>query len=233
MIKYFTEYSNLIAGTTTKSMGNYSQSLSIATIDKKLAIQSRDQLVNSLHSNNLIIPFQTHTNIPQNISSYRSHYQSDALITNQKDILIGVLTADCIPIFLYDPILKVIGIIHSGRQGLCNNIAENTIKLMVNDFHVNIKHLQIQIGPHICHQCYQVSKKVFSEFGITIRQEHDYLNMQSILIDILSKIGISQNQIRITKYCTYCSNDTNNQSLFYSYRRDKTPFRILSFIGLI
>jgi len=76
-------------------------------------------LMNQTHSNKVIVV--TEDNIKSKI------FNSDALITNIKGIVLGVLTADCVPIILYDKKYKTIGCVHAGWKGVYNGIIENTI----------------------------------------------------------------------------------------------------------
>lgn len=232
IFNYFSEYTSIIAGTTTQILGNFSMGNLFTDTQKHQAAQNRTKLLHYYGFEQLIIPNQTHSHIVQNLDNFQEQLPTDALITTKKNVFIGVLTADCIPIFLYDPKKNIIGIIHSGRRGLRDHITEYTIMKMIKDFSLNPNTLHVQIGVHICAKCYQVSKEIFAEFDISLNESHSYLNMHTILIQNLNNIGISNNQIQISPHCTYCSTTEEEKYLFFSYRRDKTPQRILSFIGL-
>jgi len=64
----------------------------------------------------------------ENESSIKNKLPGDAIVTKIKNVGIGILTADCAPILLYDPQKKIIGCIHSGWRGTLNGVIENTIK---------------------------------------------------------------------------------------------------------
>ena len=83
----------------------------------------------SVRSDNLILMHQTHSNkvIEIKKNNYKKKIFADAMITKAKGFSISVLTADCVPIILYDAKNKVIGCIHAGWRGAFNEIIKNTI----------------------------------------------------------------------------------------------------------
>ena len=90
--------------------------------DKKENIAKNLEFVSKkmrVKKNNLILMFQTHSNkvIEINKASSIKKINSDAMITTKKDIALGVVTADCVPILLFDFRNKIIGCIHAGWKG--------------------------------------------------------------------------------------------------------------------
>ena len=73
----------------------------------------------------------------------------DALITDLQDVAIGVRTADCIPVLLYDPVRRAIGAAHSGWRGTVNMIAKKTIVEMVRLFGCSPSNIRAVIGPRV------------------------------------------------------------------------------------
>lgn len=82
--------------------------------------------------------------------------EADFIITDQADILLSVLTADCLPIFLYDPVARAIGAVHAGWRGSVLGVLDNAIVLMKKEFKTEAKHLQLLFGPCAKNCCYQV-----------------------------------------------------------------------------
>ena len=83
-----------------------------------------------LNSKNLFTMNQTHSNRVVVINDANKHIQrvdSDALITREKNIAISVLTADCVPILIYDEVNQVIACVHAGWKGAVSGIVENTL----------------------------------------------------------------------------------------------------------
>src|SRR3712207_9545829 len=91
-------------------------------------------------------------------------YDGDALITNKRRIAIGVFTADCVPVLIYDKKNLVVAAIHSGWKGTLNCIVSKTIDTMINRYNSNIKDLEIYIGPHNMMCCYEVSEELIHTF---------------------------------------------------------------------
>ena len=88
----------------------------------------------------------------------------DAFVTDLPGIAIGVRTADCVPILLYDPVHRVIAAVHSGWKGTVLKISKNTISLMGERFGTHPADLQAVIGPAIGPASFQVGEEVVEKF---------------------------------------------------------------------
>ena len=87
----------------------------------------------------------------------------DALITNQKKLIIGVLTADCAPILIYDNKLKIISAIHAGWKGAYKGIIKKVIKFLLKNGSES-KNLVAAIGPCISQKSYEIKKDFKNKF---------------------------------------------------------------------
>ena len=88
-----------------------------------------------------------------------SHFlnlEVDAIVTNQPNIIIGVLTADCYPVLLWHPTLNVIAAVHVGWRGAANGIIEKTVKTICNNFSCQAEELFAAIGPGIAAHKFEV-----------------------------------------------------------------------------
>lgn len=90
----------------------------------------------------------------------------DGMITNQSGILLCTVEADCVPVYILDPVNKVIGMVHSGWRGTAGNIAVNAIKLMNEQYGSDMKNILVALGPCICEKCYEVTGELIDEFRI-------------------------------------------------------------------
>ena len=88
----------------------------------------------------------------------------DAFLTNLSGVAIGVRTADCVPILLYDPLNRAVAAVHSGWKGTVQRIAEKTINRMGEVFGTNPKDLRAVIGPCIGFHSFQVGEEVVDQF---------------------------------------------------------------------
>ena len=162
--------------------------------------------------------------------------EGDAIITNEKNVIIGVFTADCVPIILIDEENEVIAAIHSGWKGTFESITLKTIEKMKHEFNTNEINIKAYIGPHIRKCCYEVSEELklnFIEKKKTINKEELFngnnLNLEACIIDDLKRAGVQDYNINSLNLCTYCSDDIK----LHSYRKSKGSYgRMFSFIML-
>ncbi len=162
-------------------------------------------------------------------------YDGDYLITNIKNIGIGVLTADCLPIVIYDPKTESIGISHAGWRGSVQGIGIKMFEHMEQVFGVKKESVQIFFGPSAGVCCYEVDSSFLKNrkdvsYGLqtlTLKKTHNKTYFDLALFNKLqfSDIGIKEEQIdSMQNYCTIENN------LFCSYRRDSSnQVRQLSF----
>jgi YfiH family protein len=157
-----------------------------------------------------------------------SHFlgiESDAIITNQPGIMIGVCVADCVPILLHDAEKRVIAVVHAGWQGTAGKLVAKTVAGMKTLFGSQPEHIQAAIGPCIGQCCYEVDapvKKVFEQNGFdwscyTKQKEglHWSLDLAAANRDLLIHNGVPEAHIHRADMCVCCQRD-----LFFSYRRD-------------
>ena len=154
-----------------KSKGIYkSLNCGLGSKDKKINIQKNLKiaknkisknskkifLVNQIHSQKYI-----YINNSNKIKSKR--VKADAIITNQKKLPIAILTADCVPILIYDDALKIIAAIHAGWRGAYKGIINNVIKFMIKKGS-KIENIHAAIGPSISQKNYNVKKDFLKKF---------------------------------------------------------------------
>lgn len=171
-------------------------------------------------------------------SIYGRKLDYDAIITDQRGVFIGVLTADCLPIILLDPRKKVVGIIHAGWQGTSLKITHKTVKAISSTFGSLPQDLLVGLGPAIGSCCYEVDRPVVNFFKTShtnwslfikpTKNQKWTLNLSLLNQEQLLEAGILEKNIYFADLCTSC-----NDRLFFSHRRDKGKTgRQLSFIGL-
>lgn len=186
---------------------------------------SRLILLNQIHQDRILLmrePLRT----PSPLLEY------DGLITNVPNTFLGILTADCLPIFVVDPKKKVVGAIHAGRQGTALRITAKVLKKMKEEFGGLSQDLLIGLGPSIGPCCYEIDERVFDsdwEPFSTLQGGGKWrVDLTRINIDSMEKEGIDGQQIFRIDLCTSCHPD-----LFFSYRIEGQTGRQLSFIGIV
>ncbi len=144
---------------------------------------------------------------------------TDALITDKKNLPLAVFTADCLSVFLYDPLTPAIGLVHAGWRSTKENITAKTIKLMQQEFDAQIKNMHLGFGPAIRQCCYEVDAD-FKDFApaefLIKRNGHFYLNLIGLNKKQALDAGVKESNISDCGICTYCR-DTE----FFSYRKEK------------
>ena len=124
----------------------------------------------------LITLNQTHSNKVvyfENESSVKNKLSGDAMVTKIKNTGISILTADCAPIFLYDPVKEIIGCVHSGWKGALNGVIENAVKKF-NELNSDNKDIIAVIGPCIKKESYEVQNDFYEKF---LNQNQKYNNI--------------------------------------------------------
>ena len=138
------------------------------SLDKKeFILKNRDIALRriKLHKKLLIIPNQIHSNKVKivNEKSINVKINADALLTKSNKIVLGILTADCAPIFLFDKKKKIVCAIHAGWKGAKNGIIENSIKLML-ECGSKLDNIISCVGPCIGKESYNVKYDFYKEF---------------------------------------------------------------------
>jgi len=159
---------------------------------------------------------------------------SDALITNQKGVMLSVLTADCVPVLLYDPSCEAIGVVHAGWRGTAQEIVLKTVKRMQEKYGCLPEEIIATIAPSILSCCYEVDASVAQHFfayphTMQKKGEKYWLDLALVNEAQLLKAGLKGENIEQSKLCTSCCVDH-----FFSYRKEQgCSGRFMSFIGLI
>lgn len=163
-------------------------------------------------------------------NSRKSFKGLDGLATNRK-LALAIRTADCLPVFFYDPKDRIISAVHAGWKGLLHGIIRNAI-LSMKKLGSKPEDLIVSVGPHIQACCYNVPEErihMFSpvnDFG-EFRSNSWYLNLSKVALLQLKSFGIADSNIDISDICTSCDEK------FWSFRRDKIKAgRMLNIIGM-
>jgi len=153
---------------------------------------------------------------------------ADALVTNQREIALFLLFADCVPIFFFDPIAKAVGIAHSGWRGTASNIASHTVESLIQSLGCVSQNIFAAIGPSISAEHYEVSRDVVDQLcdahkggsSTPFTQVNEFtskwlVDLRVIIFDQLVSAGIRPENIEVSNECTY-----SNRADFFSHRRD-------------
>ncbi|MGD9155923.1 MAG: peptidoglycan editing factor PgeF [Bacillota bacterium] len=160
--------------------------------------------------------------------------ETDALITEVPGVILAIFTADCLPVFLYDPDRPAIAVIHAGWRGAIARIVERTVAAMVKQYRTTPQRLWAAIGPAICKRCFQVRPEVARRFAkadpraVLTDTDGVYVDLAGFTARQLAGWGVAPGQIDQEAPCTACNRDT-----FFSYRAEgRTGGRMMGVISL-
>lgn len=159
---------------------------------------------------------------------------ADGLITAMPQQYLVIRTADCFPVFVFDPSGKAIAALHSGREGTRLNIVGKAIGILKESFGCDPAELCAYIGAGICERHYEVGTEMYEEFvadirnqGFSHRAEGRKLNLRMVIFQQLINSGLSFYNIENIQECTH------ENEAYFSYRRDKGENRQINIIGII
>lgn len=186
-------------------------------------IHQGDELNILDHTDNLHTLYQIHSNKVITITdNFEGKQEADGLVTKQKGMILGILTADCTPVLFSDSKNQVIGAAHAGWKGAFAGILENTISQMEN-LGAQRRFIDAAIGPTISQNSYEVGSEFYDRFINqsqsntkffipSDKQGHYMFNLPLYVKHRLKNASI--NNIDDVKYDT-CADEEN----FFSYRR--------------
>ncbi len=156
--------------------------------------------------------------------------RADAIVTDIRGRILVVQVADCQPVFLYDPVRRVIANIHAGWRGSIHGILQKTVDAMREAFKCRPKDLTACIGPSLgpcCAEFVHFEKEIPPAlWGYKDRRHH--VDFWGITRDQLIDQGLLRENVHISGLCTRCRTD-----LFFSYRKEKVTGRFAGVIGLL
>lgn len=189
----------------------------------RIAAENFNMDFNKLVLSKQVHEFNIHTasasDFGNGISKENKFDSVDALITDEPEIPIVTLFADCVPVFFLDKKKGVIALAHSGWRGTAGRISQKTVQKMKNDYGSDPKDILTAIGPSIQEDCFEVGDDVaqifIDEFGAdcAVRYgERFHVNMQKAIEKQLTEEGITN--IDNCGICTCCNSD-----FLFSHRR--------------
>lgn len=150
------------------------------------------------------------THIPRDPNT--PHEKADAVLTNTPGLTLFMRFADCVPILLFDPVKKVVGLVHSGWMGTVKQIAVAVVEKMTAEYGTHPVDIIAGIGPSICQDHYEVGEnvvqKIYQSFGadgekfFRNNNGHFWFNLWEANKYLLAKAGVEQ--IEISGICTAC-----------------------------
>ncbi|WP_263353036.1 peptidoglycan editing factor PgeF [Acidicapsa acidisoli] len=174
-------------------------------------------VVRQIHSNRSLIAPRDWAGIEQG-----SAPEADGILTNQRGVLIGIQTADCIPVLVADTKRRAVAAFHAGWRGTVARIVESGVARMREEFDSEPADLVAAIGPGIGACCYTVGAQVLAKFSESFSYADELFSSgeDGVHLDLteanrrqLMTAGIPESSIAVVGGCTACQPE-----LFYSHR---------------
>ena len=210
------------------STGYYeSLNCGLGSNDKKENVLKNLEIVSkkiSCNRQNLITLNQVHSDQViyfKNDKSVKNKLTGDAIVSEVKNIGIGILAADCAPILFYNPKKKIIGCAHSGWKGALNGIIKNTVKKF-NELNSNNEDLIAVVGPCIGKKNYLVKKDFFEKFVLQDKRNENFFDKiegEKYAFDLRGFINKEISDLNINEVENIEIDTFAQKEFFYSYRR--------------
>lgn len=203
--------SHVVAFTTKRTLGRDRQRLC--------------QMLN-IDDSRLIIPHQVHADrvkvVDKTLMALGDRQRRerlegiDAVVTDLRNVCIGVSTADCIPVLVCDNEHRAVAAIHAGWRGTVSRIVEKTLHVMNERYGSQPAKLRAVIGPGISVRNFEVGDEVYRSFqdagfdmkSIAERQDKWHIDLWEANRQILTECGVKADSIHVERICTYDSTDS-------------------------
>jgi YfiH family protein len=169
--------------------------------------------------------------------------QGDGLITREPGLMLGVQTADCVPILIADTRTRAVGAFHAGWRGTVAHIVEAGVRQMAEEFGSRGEDLIAAVGPSIGPCCFEVGDEVSAEFERAFPYGGELIAKRAVgrpHVDLweanrrqLLFAGVAPHAITVVGECTVCSRLEDGRRKYFSHRAEQgRTGRMLSVVGV-
>ncbi|MFG2355862.1 peptidoglycan editing factor PgeF [Streptomyces sp. NPDC048521] len=154
----------------------------------------------------------------------------DAIVTARRGLALAVLTADCVPVLLADPVAGVAAAAHAGRPGMVKGIVPNAVRAMV-ELGAEPERIVARTGPAVCGRCYEVPEQMRAEVAAVEPAAHAETSWGTPAVDVSAGVHAQLERLGVcdraqSPVCTLESKD------HFSYRRDRATGRLAGYVWL-
>ncbi|MFJ6896462.1 peptidoglycan editing factor PgeF [Streptomyces hokutonensis] len=154
----------------------------------------------------------------------------DALVTSRRGLALAVLTADCTPVLLADPVAGIAGAAHAGRPGMVAGVVPAVVRAMT-ELGADPARIVARTGPAVCGRCYEVPADMRADVAAVEPAAYAETSWGTPAVDVtagahaqLDRLGV-----RDRKRSPVCTRESGDH---FSYRRDRTTGRLASYVWL-
>ncbi|MFJ2782722.1 peptidoglycan editing factor PgeF [Streptomyces sp. NPDC093249] len=154
----------------------------------------------------------------------------DALVTARRGLALAVLTADCVPVLLADPVAGVVAAAHAGRPGMVAGVVPAALAAMVR-LGADPARVVARTGPAVCGRCYEVPEAMRAEVAETEPAAGAETSWGTPAVDVTAGVLAQLDRLGVTDRwsCGICTLESTDH---YSYRRDRTTGRLAGYVWL-
>ncbi|MEU9577719.1 peptidoglycan editing factor PgeF [Streptomyces chilikensis] len=154
----------------------------------------------------------------------------DALVTARPGLALAVLTADCVPVLLADPVAGVAAAAHAGRPGMVAGVVPAAVEAMTK-LGADPSRIVARTGPSVCGRCYEVPERMRSEVAAAEPAAYAETSWGTPAVDVAAGVHAQLARLGVrdagrSPVCTMESRD------HFSYRRDRTTGRLAGYVWL-
>jgi YfiH family protein len=148
----------------------------------------------------------------------------DGVVTARAGLLLAATAADCVPVYLYDPISGTLGLLHAGWRGTAGGVLGQGVQAL-SALGAARESIHLHLGPAICGACYEVDTPVLRALGL--RGDRGHVDLRAVLSDQARGEGIAESHVSVSVWCTRCS-----QGLLHSHRGNGSAAgRMAAYLG--
>ncbi len=152
--------------------------------------------------------------------------EADGHVTARPGVLLTVTIADCVPVFIADPVRRAVGILHAGWRGTAAGVFESGMAAMREAFGSTPGDITIHLGPAICGNCYEVGPEVFRALGERTPAAPRPVDLRRVIRRRATESDVRAEQVTVSGECTRCGDGR-----YFSHRRGDEG-RQRAFIGI-
>ncbi|MFD8376674.1 peptidoglycan editing factor PgeF [Streptomyces sp. NPDC059688] len=154
----------------------------------------------------------------------------DAIVTVRRGLALAVLTADCVPVLLADPVAGVVAAAHAGRPGMTKGVVPAAVRAMTT-LGAEPERIVARTGPAVCGRCYEVPEQMRAEVAAVEPAAHAVTGWGTPAVDVSAGVHAQLDRLGVcdraqSPVCTLESDD------HFSYRRDRTTGRLAGYVWL-
>lgn len=154
----------------------------------------------------------------------------DAVVTARRGVALAVLTADCTPVLLADPVAGVAGAAHAGRPGLVAGVVPAVVEAMTA-LGAETHRIVAYTGPAVCGRCYEVPEDMRSDVAAVVPQARSTTSWGTPAVDVTAGVAAQLDAagVQMREHSHICTLESADH---FSYRRDRTTGRLASYVWL-